>query len=206
MTVVENVSPPMVAETETRVAAVTSSPATTNVTSVEPAGTVTLSGTVSGALGSTPSVTMAPPAGAGPLSVIAPVPVAPAAMLGGAKAREDTASGTTVTFADLVTPPHEALIVTRTESVTTSVVMVKSALLAFAGTVIFAGTDAAGLSLVRVISIQAGGAVERHGPESCAAAAGRRRGADGFEVGRAEPQLECLGHAAGGGGHRHGRG
>jgi hypothetical protein len=75
-----------------------------------PAGTVTLGGTLTTPL-LLESVTCAPPAGAGPLSVTVPVEdCAPPITLVGFSASEDSemaggGAGVTVSVADLLTPP-----------------------------------------------------------------------------------------------------
>ena len=75
---------------------------------VAPAGTVTLEGTLAGPL-LLASVTCAPPAGAGPLSVTVPVEdCAPPITLVGFSVSEErvgSGDGVTVSVADLLTPP-----------------------------------------------------------------------------------------------------
>jgi hypothetical protein len=71
------------------VAALTAPVVTGNVAEVEPAGTVTLAGTLADVLLSD-RVTAAPPAGATPLSVTVAVEVSPPTTLAGLSARDDT--------------------------------------------------------------------------------------------------------------------
>ena len=81
---------------------------TVNVALVLPAATVTLAGTLAAPL-LLDSVTCAPPAGAGPLSVTVPVEdCAPPVTLVGFKVSEETVGrggGITVSEADRLTPP-----------------------------------------------------------------------------------------------------
>jgi len=81
---------------------------TVNVALVLPAGTVTLSGTLAASL-LLDSVTCAPPAGAGPLSVTVPVEdCVPPVTLVGFKVSEETVGrggGITVSEADRLAPP-----------------------------------------------------------------------------------------------------
>ena len=77
---------------------------TVKVVLLLPAGTVTLGGTLA-ALLSLESITCAPPAGAGPLSVTVPVEVpTPPTTLLGFSVSEDTVGGVTESEADGVTP------------------------------------------------------------------------------------------------------
>src|SRR5437879_4998738 len=73
----------------TAVDAVTTLVLTVKVALVAPAGTVTLEGTVAAAVLLLESVTCAPPAGAGPLSVTVPVEEFPPATLVGFSASEE---------------------------------------------------------------------------------------------------------------------
>ena len=81
---------------------------TVKVTLLLPAGTVTLEGTLAAAL-LLESVTCAPPAGAGPLSVTVPVDdCAPPTTLVGFNVSEETVGrggGITVSAADVLVPP-----------------------------------------------------------------------------------------------------
>ena len=81
---------------------------TVKVALLLPAGTVTLEGTLAAAL-LLESVTCAPPAGAGPLSVTVPVEdCTPPTTLAGFNVSEETVGrggGITVSEADVLTPP-----------------------------------------------------------------------------------------------------
>ena len=77
---------------------------TVKVAPVLPAGTVTLEGTLAAAL-LLESITCAPPAGAGPLSVTVPVEVcAPPTTVLGFSVSEETVGGVMVSEADGLTP------------------------------------------------------------------------------------------------------
>ena len=77
---------------------------TVKVALLLPAGTVTLEGTLAAPL-LLESVTCAPPAGAGPLSVTVPVEdCTPPTTLVGFNVSEETVGGVTVSVADCVTP------------------------------------------------------------------------------------------------------
>lgn len=82
---------------------------TVNVTLVAPAATVTLDGTLATVVLLLESVTSAPPAGAGPLSVTVPVEELPPVTLVGLRVIEARVgggggAGVTVSEADLVAP------------------------------------------------------------------------------------------------------
>jgi hypothetical protein len=91
----------IVAEVDTR----TTDVLTVKVALVLPAGTVTLDGALAAPL-LLESITCAPPAGAGPLSVTVPVddPNGPPTTLLGFNVSEETVGGVTVSEADGVTP------------------------------------------------------------------------------------------------------
>jgi hypothetical protein len=81
---------------------------TVKVAVMAPAGTVTLAGTVAAAVLLLDSVTGAPPAGAGPLSVTVPVEELPPVTLAGLRLSEESvggAGGVTVSKAVWVPPP-----------------------------------------------------------------------------------------------------
>jgi len=94
----------IVTEVETR----TTEVLTANVALVAPAGTVTLEGTLAAPL-LLESMTCAPPAGAGALSVTVPVEVCrpPTTLVGFSISEETVGSGggVTVSVADMLTPP-----------------------------------------------------------------------------------------------------
>jgi len=94
----------IVAEVETR----TTDVLTLKVALLAPAGTITLEGTLAAPL-LLESMTCAPPAGAGPLNVTAPVEdcAPPITLVGFSVSEETTGSGggVTVSVADLLTPP-----------------------------------------------------------------------------------------------------
>ena len=94
----------IVTEAETR----TTEVLTANVALVAPAGTVTLEGTLAAPL-FLASAICAPPAGAGPLSVTVPVEdsTPPITLVGLSVSEERVGSGggTTLSVADLLTPP-----------------------------------------------------------------------------------------------------
>ena len=126
---------------------------TVKVALVLPAGTVTLDGTLAAPL-LLESITCAPPAGAGPLSVTVPVedPKGPPTTLFGLNVSEETVGrggGVTVSEADLLVP-LDAEMVTEVDVVTAVVVTVKVALELPAGTVTLDGTVAAPLLLESV--------------------------------------------------------
>src|SRR6266576_1063845 len=97
---------------------------------VLPAGTVTLEGTLAAAL-LLESVTCAPPAGAGPLSVTVPVDdCVPPVTLVGFNVSEETVGrggGITVSEADVLVPPKDAEMVTGVDAATALVLIVKVA-------------------------------------------------------------------------------
>jgi len=95
----------------TVVDAVTALVLTVNVALVAPAATVTLEGTLAAVVLLLESATIAPPDGAGPLSVTVPVEdcTPPTTLVGFSESEERVgaggAAGVTVSEADLVAPP-----------------------------------------------------------------------------------------------------
>ena len=91
--------------------AVTALVLTVNVALVAPAATVTLEGTLAAVVLLLESATIAPPDGAGPLSVTVPVEdcTPPTTLVGFSESEERVgaggAAGVTVSEADLVAPP-----------------------------------------------------------------------------------------------------
>src|SRR5438445_8470833 len=113
---------------------------TVKVTLLLPAGTVTVEGTLAAAL-LLESVTCAPPAGAGPLSVTVPVDdCAPPTTLCGFNVSDAMvgSGGVTVSDADRATPPYEPEIVTVVDEDTMLVLIANVALLAPSVTVTLA--------------------------------------------------------------------
>ena len=101
------VTPAYDAEIVTGVETVTALVLTVNVALLAPAATVTLAGTVATALLPLERETVAPPAGAGPLSVTVPVEGDPPVTLAGFSVSEERvgrACGSTVSEAVLLTP------------------------------------------------------------------------------------------------------
>jgi len=144
------VTPAYDAEIVTGVDAVTALVLTVNVALLAPATTVTLAGTVAVDVLLLERETVAPPAGADPLSVTVPVEGDPPVTLVGFSVSEERvgrACGSTVSEAVLVTPAYDAEIVTGVDAVTALVLTVNVALLAPAATVTLADTLAAPLLL-----------------------------------------------------------
>src|SRR5215831_18598551 len=146
----DRLTPPKDAEMVTVVEVDTVLVLTVKVALVFPAATVMLAGTLAAPL-LLDSVTCAPPAGAGPLSVTVPVDdCAPPVTLVGFSVSEETVGrggGITVSEADRLTPPKDAEMVTVVEVDTVLVLTVKVALVLPAATVTLAGTLAAPLLL-----------------------------------------------------------
>src|SRR5882762_1292616 len=117
---------------------------------VAPAGTNTAEGTLAAPL-LLESMTCAPPAGAGALSVTVPVEVCrpPMTLVGFSVSEETVGSGggVTVSVADRVTPPKAAKMVTVVDAATALVFIGNVALVAPAGTATLEGTLAAPLLL-----------------------------------------------------------
>ena len=77
---------------------------TVKVAVLTPAATSTLGGTVAAAVLLLERVTVAPPVGAGPVSVTVPVDVPPPMTVDGLRVRVDNVGGFTVRMAVFVTP------------------------------------------------------------------------------------------------------
>src|SRR5436190_618887 len=120
---------------------------------MEPAGTVTLDGTLATPL-LLESAICAPPEGAGPLKVTVPVEESergPTVARGGfsvGRASVGGGGGVTVSEAVCVTPPKDAEMVTEVDAATALVVTVNVAEVAPAGTVTLEGTCATVVSLL----------------------------------------------------------
>jgi len=130
---------------------------TVKVALLAPAGTVTLDGTLAAPL-VLESATIAPPAGAGPLSVTVPVEdCKPPITLEGlsdseARVGGGGGAGVTVSGADLVAPLKDAEMVTAVDEATALVLTVKVALVAPAATVTLEGTLAAVVLLLESVT------------------------------------------------------
>ena len=148
MRVAVRVAPAKVAEIVTAVDAETAAVDTAKVAEVDPAGTVTLDGTVADALLSD-SATTAPPAGATALRVTVPVDPEPPRTAAGLSATEDRMSGGgfTVRGAVWLATPNVTVIVTGAITATAIVVTVNVAVVAPCATVTLAGTVADALLL-----------------------------------------------------------
>ena len=145
--VVVRVVPPPVPVIVTVVVLVTEVVVIANCAVVAPAATVTLPGTEA-AVFDLERVTTSPPLPAALESVTVPVAPLPPTTLVGLTAMEDRvgvadAAGFTVSAVVRDAPLYDAVIVTAVEVVTLLVVTVKVLLVAPAGTVTLAGTDAA---------------------------------------------------------------
>ncbi len=155
------VTAPYVAEIVTLVVFVTGIVVIRNPTLLDPAGTVTVAGTV--LLGSLlVKVTRIPPTGAGPVSVMAFMPVigVPPTTVVGYNVIPDKATGMTVTVLVTVMPSYVAEIVTCVLDVTDDVVMRKVGETVWpAGTVTLAGSVTAGLLLLSVTTAPPTGAL-----------------------------------------------
>jgi len=130
---------------------------TVNVAWVVPAGTVTLAGTLALVLLLDSAIT-APPEGAGPLNVTVPVEGLPPRTDVGLRVSDTRVAGFTVKVTFLVVPLYIAEIVISVLAETPLVVTTKAAVSCPASTVTLAGTWAAGLLLVSVITAPPAGA------------------------------------------------
>lgn len=128
---------------------------TRKVADVAPAETRTLAGTVAFVVLELVSVTMAPPAGAGPFKVTVAVGVWPRVTLVRSSVVENAwRVGATVCVAVFEVPPDAAVIVTLVFAETVRVVTAKVVDVVPAGTVTFVGTVAAArFELVRVTTV-----------------------------------------------------
>src|SRR5205085_2379780 len=148
--VADFVTPPYVAEMVTVVAAETAVVDKENFAEVAAAGTVIVAGTVTAGL-ELASVTTAPAPAAGPFSVTLLVDdEIPPTRAAGERVIAETATGLTVSVADLVTPPYVADTVTVVTAETALVERENFAEVAASGIVMVAGTVTAGLELARV--------------------------------------------------------
>lgn len=111
-----------------------------NVALVNPAGTVTLDGTLVAAVLLLVSATTAPPAGAGPLSVTVPAEELPPVVLDGFIASEVSTGGSTVIVAVCVTPLNAAEMVAVVAALTAFVVAANVVLVVPSAIVTVAGT------------------------------------------------------------------
>lgn len=130
---------------------------TVKVALVAPAGTNTLEGTLAAPL-LLESRTVAPPAGAGALSVTVPVEDCrpPTTLVGFSVSEERVggggAAGFTVSEADLVAPPYDAEIVIVVEAATALVLTVNEALVAPGATVTLDGTLATAVLVLESVT------------------------------------------------------
>lgn len=122
---------------------------TVNVALVDPAGTVTLAGTVKALVLLLVSVTTKPPVGAGALIVTVPVTLVPTLPVVGLTETAKAAGGVTVNVAVFELPVTVAVIVAVVDALTELVVTVAVTDVAPAGTVTVAGTLAEPLLLER---------------------------------------------------------
>jgi hypothetical protein len=122
---------------------------TANVALIDPAGIVTLAGTVSALVLLLDSVTTKPPVGAGALIVTVPVTLVPIRPVVGLTDTAEAAGGVTVNVADFELPDTVAVMVAMVFALTELVVTVAVVDVAPAGTVTVAGTLAEPLLLER---------------------------------------------------------
>ena len=120
---------------------------TWNVAVVDPAGTVTMAGTLASALEEL-RVSGYPAAGAGPLSVTVPMDVFPPGTLVGDTERLATVGGLTVSDVATVTPADVAVRLANVSLATGNVEKLKAAEIAPAGTRTLAGAESTDGALV----------------------------------------------------------
>ena len=125
---------------------------TVNIALVNPAGTVTLDGTVASEGLLLESATVTPPAGAGPLRVTVPVEEPPPVVLDGFSASEERTAGSTVIVAVWAAPPNTAETVDVVAAATGLVLTAKVALVVPSGIVTDAGTVTDGSLLDKEIT------------------------------------------------------
>jgi hypothetical protein len=147
-----SVTPPADAEILTEVELLTLLVETVKVALWPPAGTVTLAGTVATPLLLLASVTTVPPAGASSVSITVPCEVLPPLTEIGLSAKEAMVTGEgggfTLSVADSVALPAEAVMVTRVWNDTSLVETVNDSLVEPAGTVTLVGTFATAVLLL----------------------------------------------------------
>lgn len=127
------------------------------VATLFPAATVTLEGVDATEVELLESVTTVPVAGAGPASVTVPVEGVPPTTEVGLSARELTVGAVTLKLAERETP-RVPVMFTEVLEATGLVVIVKVAVLAFAGTVTLVGTCATAALLDKVTTVPLAGA------------------------------------------------
>ncbi len=147
------VTPRYVAEIVAVLVLVTFFAVTVKVVLVEPAGTVTLLGTVATPVALLDSDTTAPGEGGGPLNVTVPWEVLPPGTLVGFRMSETKPGTVTFRVAVRVVPPALAEMVTDVAAETAFVVMVKATVVLPLGTVTFAGTVATDVLSLESVTI-----------------------------------------------------
>jgi hypothetical protein len=149
--------PPQVAVTATAVSPTTRVVVIGKVVLLAPGATTRLSGRVATPAASLASVTTAPPSGAGPVSVTSPVADPPPVRLEGVSVRDARAVGSTVSVADRVIPPQDAVMTTGVGAVTEAVVTRSGPVVQVDMMATLAGTAAiAGSELVNVTRVPPG--------------------------------------------------